>query len=103
MIWRVKLSLAGSPSELCEREQVTPGFHLLNGISIYLFRFMKVLNVSVTYWKKNYKLKHFIKCKIVVLSLVSVVLSSKLKTIFSWASKKVWWEGCLLPSWRTWV
>lgn len=41
VIWRVKLSLAGSPSELCEREQVTPGFHLLNGISIYLFRFMK--------------------------------------------------------------
>lgn len=48
---------------------------------------MKVLNVSVTYWKKIYKLKHFIKCKIMVLSLVSAVLSSKLKTIFSWASK----------------
>lgn len=29
-----------------------------------------------------------------VFSLFSVVLSSKLKTIFSWASKMVWWEGC---------
>lgn len=53
--------------------------------------------------EKNLLTEAFLKCKIVVLSLVSVVLSSKLKTIFSWASKMVWWEGCLLPSLRTWV
>lgn len=51
VIWRVKLSLAGSPSELCELEQVMACVSSAEW-SIYLLRLMKVLNISVTYWKK---------------------------------------------------
>lgn len=42
VVWRVKLSLAGSPCELCELEQVTAWVSSVEW-SIYLLKFLKVL------------------------------------------------------------